>query len=136
MSLNALGVSQLNLKAATSLAPVFSYTSGNYAGVSSSRFDEIIGTATLAIGTIAIPLSPLDIPSAAVAGACIIEAWMNNSAAGVANFSGAKYVGHIVFAAGPPATATLTINALADAGTLVAGSIATIAFRVLIPRNV
>ena len=137
MSLNALGVSQLNLKAATSAAPVFSYTSGNYAGVSSSRFDEIIGTATLAIGTIAIPLSILDIPSAAVAGACIIEAWMNNSAAGVANFSGAKYVGHITVAGGPPITsATLTINALADAGTLVGGSVATIAFRVLIPRNV
>ena len=137
MSLNALGVSQLNLKAATSAAPVFSYTSGNYAGVSSSRFDEIIGTATLALGTIAIPLSILDIPSAAVAGACIIEAWMNNSAAGVANFSGAKYVGHITVAGGPPITsATLTINALADAGTLVNTSIATIAFRVLIPRNV
>jgi hypothetical protein len=137
MSLNALGVSQLNLKAATSAAPVFSYTSGNYAGVSSSRFDEIIGTATLALGTIAIPLSILDIPSAAVAGACIIEAWMNNSAAGVANFSGAKYVGHITVAGGPPITsATLTINALADAGTLVGGSVATIAFRVLIPRNV
>ena len=137
MSLNALGVSQLNLKAATSAAPLFSYTSGNYAGVSSSRFDEILGTATLAIGTIAIPLSILDIPSAAVAGACIIEAWMNNSAAGVANFSGAKYVGHITVAGGPPITsATLTINALADAGTLVGGSVATIAFRVLIPRNV
>ena len=137
MSLNALGVSQLNLKAATSAAPVFSYTSGNYAGVSSSRFDEIVGTATLAAGTIAIPLSILDIPSAPVAAACIIEAWQNNSAAGVANFSGAKYVGHITVAGGPPITsATLTINALADAGTLVGGSVATIAFRVLIPRNV
>jgi hypothetical protein len=136
MSLNALGTSQLNLKAATSAAPVFSYTSGNYAGVSSSRFDEILGTATLAAGTIAIPLSALDIPSAAVASACIIEAWQNNSAAGVANFSGAKYVGVIVFAAGPPATATLTINALADAGTLVNTSVATIGFRVYIPRNV
>ena len=136
MSLNALGVSQLNLKAATSAAPVFSYTSGNYAGVSSSRFDEIIGTATLAVGTIAIPLSALDIPSAPVAAACIIEAWQNNSAAGVANFSGAKYVGQIVFAAGPPATATLNINALDATGALVNTSIATIAFRVLIPRNV
>ena len=136
MSLNALGVSQLNLKAATSAAPLFSYTSGNYAGVSSSRFDEIVGTATLAAGTIAIPLSALDIPSAPVAAACIIEAWQNNSAAGVANFSGAKYVGQIVFAAGPPATATLNINALDANGALVAGSVATIAFRVLIPRNV
>ena len=136
MSLNALGVSQLNLKAATSAAPVFSYTSGNYAGVSSSRFDEIVGTATLAAGTIAIPLSALDIPSAPVAAACIIEAWQNNSAAGVANFSGAKYVGQIVFAAGPPATATLNINALDATGALVNTSIATIAFRVLIPRNV
>ena len=136
MSLNALGTSQLNLKAATSAAPVFSYTSGNYAGLSSSRFDEILGTATLAAGTIAIPLSALDIPSAAVAGNCIIEAWMNNSAAGVANFSGAKYVGQIVFAVGPPATATLNINALDTAGALINTSVATIGFRVFIPRNV
>lgn len=136
MSLNALGTSQLNLKAATSAAPVFSYTSGNYAGLSSSRFDEILGTATLAAGTIAIPLSTLDIPSGAVAAACIIEAWQNNSAAGVANFSGAKYVGNVVFAAGPPQTATLNINALAADGTLVNTSIATIAFRLLVPRNV
>lgn len=136
MSLNALGTSQLNLKAATSAAPVFSYTSGNYAGVSSSRFDEILGTATLAAGTIAIPLSALDIPSGAVAGNCIIEAWMNNSAAGVANFSGAKYVGNIVFAVGPPATATLNINALDTAGALINTSVATIGFRVFIPRNV
>jgi hypothetical protein len=136
MSLNALGTSQLNLKAATSAAPVFSYTSGNYAGLSSSRFDEILGTATLANGTIAIPLSALDIPSAPIAASCIIEAWMNNSAAGVANFSGAKYVGVIAFAAGPPATATLTINALNADGTLLNTSIATIGFRVFIPRNV
>lgn len=135
MSLNALGTSQLNRKAATSAAPVFSYTSGNYAGVSSSGFDEILGTATLAAGTIAIPLSPLDIPSAGVAASCIIEAWMNNSAAGVANFSGAKYVGVIAFAAGPPAAATLTINALDTAGALINTSIATIGFRVHIPRN-
>lgn len=136
MSLNALGTSQLNLKAATSAAPLFSYTSGNYAGLSSSRFDEIIGTATLAAGTIAIPLSALDIPSAAVAAACIIEAWQNNSAAGVANFSGAKFVGNVVFAAGPPATATLNINALDTAGALINTSVATIAFRLLVPRNV
>jgi len=136
MSLNALGTSQLNLKAATSAAPVFSYTSGNYAGLSSSRFDEIIGTATLAAGTVAIPLSALDVPSGAVAAACIVEAWQNNSAAGVANFSGAKYVGNVVFAAGPPATATLNINALDALGALVNTSIATIAFRLLVPRNV
>lgn len=136
MSLNALGLSQLNLKASTSVAPVFSYTSGNYAGLSSSRFDTLLGTATLAAGTIAIPLSALDIPSAAVAGACIIEAWQNNSAAGVANFSGAKYVGVVVFAAGPPATAILTINALDTAGALVNTSVATLGFRVYIPRNV
>ena len=137
MSLNALGSSQLNLKAQTSLvAPVHSFTSGNYAGVSSSRFDEILGTATLAAGTIAIPLSALDIPSAAVAAACIIEAWQNNSAAGVANFSGAKYVGQMVYAAGPPATATLNINALDANGALINTSVATIAFKVYIPRNV
>lgn len=136
MSLNALGVSQLNLKAASSAAPLYSFSSGNYAGVSSAGYDEIVGTATLGAGTIAIPLSALDIPSAGVAAACIIEAWQNNSAAGVANFSGAKYVGQMVFAAGPPATATLNINALDTAGALINTSVATIAFRVLVPRNV
>ena len=139
MSLNALGVSQLNRKAASSVAPVFSYTSGNYAGVSSSRFDEVLGTATLAAGTIAIPFSILDIPSAGVAAACIIEAWNNNQPAGAGPATaGAKYVGNMVFAAGPPETAILNINALDDAGAPIvgAGSAATIAFRVYIPRNV
>ncbi len=135
MSLNALGVSQLNRKAGSGAG--YSFTSGAYAGVSSARYDEILGTATLVAGTIAIALDPLDIPSAVVASACITEAWLSNTATGAGvGTIGAKYVGVIVYAAGPPASATLTINAQDGTGALVATSVGTIAFRVLIPRNV
>ena len=141
MSLNALGTSQLALKAASSVVAgaAYSYTSGNYAGLSSSAFDMIVGkTGALVAGTIDIPLSIADIPTAAVGQACIIEAWLNNTAAGAGTSTvGAKYVGVIVTAGGPPITsAILRINALAEDGALAAGFIGQLGFRVLIPRNV
>lgn len=141
MSLNALGTSELNRKAASSAVAgaVYSYSSGNYAGLSSSAFDMIVGkTGALVGGTIDIPLSILDIPTAVVAGNCIIEAWLNNTAAGAGTSTvGAKYVGVIVTAGGPPITsAILRINALAEDGALAAGFIGQLGFRVLIPRNV
>jgi len=141
MSLNALGPSQLALKAASSAVAgsVYSFTSGNYAGVGSSAFDEIVGrTGALVGGTIDIPLSIADIPSATVAGNCIVEAWLNNTASGAGTTTvGGKYVGVIVTAGGPPITsAILRISALADTGALVATFVGQLGFRVLIPRNV
>ena len=45
------------------------FTSGNYAGISSSAFNVTVGTgATTAACSLVIPLSILDIPSTAVAG--------------------------------------------------------------------
>ena len=141
MSLNELGTSQLNRKASSSVTvgSVFSYTSGMYAGLSSSAFDMIVGrTGVLVGGTIDIPLSILDIPTAAVGQACIIEAWLNNTASGAGTTTiGAKYVGVIVTAGGPPITsALLRINALDEAGALAATFVGQLGFRVLIPRNV
>ena len=141
MSLNALGTSELNRKAASSVVvgSVFSYSSGNYAGLSSSAFDMIVGkTGALVGGTIDIPLSILDIPTAAVGQACIIEAWLNNTASGGGTSTiGAKYVGVIVTAGGPPITsAILRISALDEAGALAATFVGQLGFRVLIPRNV
>ena len=140
MSLSALPASQLFTKSATSAAvgTVFTYFSGNYAGVSSPVYNEIIGkTGALVGGTIDIPLNILDIPTAVVGQACIIEAWLNNTAAGVAaSASGVKYVGVIVTAGGPPInSAILRINALAEDGLLVAGFTGQLGFRVLIPRS-
>ena len=141
MSLNALPASQLATKSASSAAAgtVFTYFSGNYAGVSSPVYNEIIGkTGALVGGTIDIPLNILDIPTAVVGQACIIEAWLNNTAAGVAaSASGVKYVGVIVTAGGPPInSAILRINALLENGALAAGFDGQLGFRVLIPRNV
>lgn len=141
MSLNALGTSQLALKAATSVVvgSAYSFTSGNYAGLGSSAFDVIVGkTGALVGGTIDIPLSIVDIPTTIVAGNCIIEAWLNNTAtaAGVTTI-GAKYVGVIVTAGGPPInSALLRISAQDATGALVNTFIGQLGFRVLIPRNV
>jgi hypothetical protein len=141
MSLNALPASQLFTKSATSAAvgTVFTYFSGNYAGVSSPVYNEIIGkTGALVGGTIDIPLNILDIPTAVVGQACIIEAWLNNTAAGAGGGAGAgvKYVGVIVTAGGPPInSAILRINALDENGALVAGFTGQLGFRVLIPRS-
>ena len=133
MSLNALGVSQLNLKAsASALAPIHSFSSGSYAGLSSSAFDVIIGTGTTAAaGTLVIPLSAADITSAPVAAACIVEGWQT----GIAASNAVKVVGVVNFIGGPAPTANLTLNVQAANGALVAAA-QTIGFRVYIPRNV
>ena len=141
MSLNALGTSQLALKAASSVVvgSVYSFTSGNYAGLGSSAFDVIVGkTGALVAGTIDIPLSILDIPTAAVGQACIIEAWLNNTATGAGVTTiGAKYVGVIVTAGGPPITsALLRISAQDATGAIAATFVGQLGFRILIPRNV
>ena len=141
MSLNALGTSQLALKAASSVVvgSVYSFTSGNYAGLGSSAFDVIVGkTGALVAGTIDIPLSILDIPSATVAGNCIVEAWLNNTATGAGVTTiGAKYVGVIVTAGGPPITsALLRISAQDATGAIAATFVGQLGFRILIPRNV
>ena len=141
MSLNALGTTQLARKAASSVVvgSVFSYSSGNYAGLGSSEFDEIIGkTGALVGGTIDIPLSILDIPTAVVGQNCICEAWLNNTATGAGVTTiGAKYVGVIVTAGGPPITsALLRISAQDGTGALVATFTGQLGFRLLIPRNV
>ena len=131
MSLNALGQSQLALKASASAgAPIHNMTSGSYAGLSSSSFDEYLGTGTTAgAGTLVIPLSIIDIPSVGVAAACIVEGWQT----GIAASNAVKVVGVVNFVGGAPNTANLTMNVQSAAGVLVAAA-QTIGFRVYIPR--
>ena len=131
MSLNALGQSQHALKASASAgAPIHNMTSGSYAGLSSSSFDEYLGTGTTAgAGTLVIPLSILDITSAPVAAACIVEGWQT----GIAASNAVKVVGVVNFVGGAPNTANLTMNVQSAAGVLVAAA-QTIGFRVYIPR--
>ena len=131
MSLNALGQSQLVLKASSSAgAPIHNMTSGSYAGLSSSSFDEYLGTGTTAAaGTLVIPLSAADITSAPVAAACIVEGWQR----GIAVSAAVKVVGVVNFVGGAPNTANLTMNVQSAVGALVAAA-QTIGFRVYIPR--
>jgi hypothetical protein len=131
MSLNALGQSQLALKASSSAgAPIHSFSSGSYAGLSSSTFDVIVGTGTTAAdGTLVIPLSILDITSAGVAAACIVQGWQR----GIAASNAVKVVGVVNFVGGVPDTANLTMNVQSGAGVLVAAA-QTISYVVYIPR--
>jgi hypothetical protein len=131
MSLNALGQSQLALKASASAgAPIHSMTSGSYAGLSSSSFDEYLGTGTTAAnGALIIPLSIDDITSAPVAAACIVEGWQ----VGIVASNAVKVVGVVNFVGGVPNTANLTLNVQSAVGALVAAA-QTIGFRVYIPR--
>jgi hypothetical protein len=131
MSLNALGQSQLALKASASAgAPIHSMTSGSYAGLSSSSFDEYLGTGTTAAnGALIIPLSIDDITSAPVAAACIVEGWQ----VGIVASAAVKVVGVVNFVGGVPNTANLTLNVQSAVGALVAAA-QTIGFRVYIPR--
>jgi len=133
MSLNALGTSQLALKASSSAgAPIHSFTSGSYAGLSSSAFDVIVGTGTTAAnGALVIPLSADDITSAPVAAACIVQGWQR----GIAASACVKVVGVVNFVGGAPNTANLTMNCQDAAGALVAAA-QTISYVVYIPRNV
>jgi hypothetical protein len=147
MSLNALGANKLPAPAGASAAgaaagAVYSWASGPYAGLNPSGYDVIVGRA----GTLAAPfangintvsLSGLNIPSQAVADTCLVEAWNVQpalpAAAGTSSI-GAKYTGFITFAAGPPATAVLTISAVDGTGALVPTFVGTCGFRVYIPR--
>ena len=131
MSLNTLGQSQLVLKASSSaVAPVHSMSSGTYAGLSSSTFDEYLGVGTTsALGALVIPLSALDITSNLVAAACIVEGWQT----GIVASAAVKVVGVVNFVGGAPNTANLTLNVQSAVGALVAAA-QTIGFRVYIPR--
>lgn len=133
MSLNALGVNQLSLKASSSaVAPVHSFSSGQYAGMSPAGFDVIVGTGTTAgTGALVIPLSIEDIPSGAVAGACFVQGFQR----GIAASNAVKVVGVVNFVGGAPNTANLTLNVQDAAGALVAAA-QTISYIVYIPRNV
>lgn len=139
MSLNALPASQLATKSATSVVAgtAFTYFSGNYAGVSSPVYNEIIGrTGALVNGTITIPLNILDIPSAQAAAACIVECWLNNTdtGAGVQTI-GAKYAGLVIFTAGPPDTVAVRLRAFDEAGAIAATFTGQLGFRLLVPRS-
>jgi len=140
MSLNALGVSQLAIPASSSAVAgsAFSYAAGSYAGLTPANYDVILGTAGVFVaGSSAVNLSPLNIISVAQAAACIVEAWYvipAIPAVGGVTTIGAKYAGRVAFAAGPPATAILTLNAVDEAGALVNTFIGSVYFRVYVPR--
>ena len=133
MSLNALVPSSIVQKASSSVAaPVHQFVSGSYAGVSSSVYDEIIGTGTLgAAGTLIIPMLVADIPSIAYAAACIVECWQNNQLAAPA-VAYDKIVGAITFGAPP----NLTVQSINAAGAVVLAVGVTVGFRLLLPRKV
>lgn len=133
MSLNALVPSSIVQKASSSAAaPVHQFVSGSYAGLSSSVYDEIIGTGTLgAAGTLVIPMLAADIPSAPYAAACIVEAWQNNTLAAPA-VAYDKVVGAVAFGAPP----TLTVQSINAAGAVVLAVGLTVGFRILLPRKV
>jgi hypothetical protein len=133
MSLNALVPSSIVQKASSSAAaPVHQFVSSSYAGLSSSVYDEIIGTGTIgAAGTLVIPMLALDIPSAPYAAACLVEAWQNNSIAAPA-VAFDKVVGTIAFGAPP----TLTVQTINAAGAIVLAAGVLVGFRLLLPRKV
>ena len=133
MSLNALVPSTIVQKASSSaVAPVHQFVSGSYAGLSSSVYEEIVGTGTLgALGSLIIPMLVADIPSAPYAAACIVECWQSNQIAAPAVPYG-KIVGIINFGAPP----NLTIQAQTDAGVLAAAVGTLVGFRLLLPRKV
>jgi len=136
MSLNSLGVSQLDVKAGAGAG--YSWGSMEYSGLGSpANYDVIFGTATLgAGGTIAFPITGA-VNSAAQANACVFEVWLAVGpavpAAGAATV-GAKFSGIAVFAAGPPAVTTVTINALDDTGAAIAAARNPLGFRIYVPR--
>ena len=132
MSLNALGQSQLALKASSSAgAPIHSFSSGSYAGLSSSTFDVIVGTGTTAAnGRLTIPLSIADITSVGVAAACIVQGWQR----GIVASNAVKVVGVVNFVGGVPDTANLRMEVQSGAGVLVAAA-QTISYVVYIPRT-
>lgn len=133
MSLNALVPSSIVQKASSSaVAPIHQFASSSYAGLSSSVYDEIIGTGTIgAAGTLVIPMLLADIPSAPYAAACVVECWQSNQLAAPAVPYG-KVVGQINFGAPP----NLTINTQSDAGVVVLAVGVTVGFRLLLPRKV
>jgi len=139
MSLNALGASQLSIPAASGAGAgtTFSFGSGAYAGITPANYDVILGvTGAFVGGSCAVALSAANITSAAHAAACVVEAWYVlpavPAAAGPTTI-GAKYAGLVAYAAGPPATATLTLNAVDEAGAIAAFT-GTCNFRVYVPR--
>jgi hypothetical protein len=146
MSLNALGVSQLDLPALTGAGAgaTFSWGSGGYAGLEPSNYDIIVGTA----GTAAVPfaagvntvnLSILNITSVAHAAACIVEVWMNLPLApqppiAAAIVQGSKMAGRVVYTAGAPDTCILNCYMLLATGAVDAAFIGTASFKIYVPR--
>lgn len=145
MSLNALGASKLGAPAASSAVAgsTYGFGSGSFAGLMPANYDVIVGsTGAFVAGSSTVALNQgvaggFNITTQAQATACLVEAWLVlpavPAAAGTSTI-GAKYSGFITFAAGPPATAVLTLNAIDGTGAIVPTFVGSCGFRVYVPR--
>jgi hypothetical protein len=121
----------------------------DYSGLcASSKYDVLIGTATLAAGLRALVVTDIlgndstgSIPAARNA-ACIFEGWLGAATGAVvqagvpaAPSQGAEYTGRLVIAgAAPNETNTLTIYATNVDGSLANASTAVVGYRLYVPK--
>ena len=159
MSLNALvpsSVGSLQDPAAKAVsAATYQLGATDYAGLcNTSKYDILVGTATLAGGTRAMVITSVlgntpngggvgvpAIPAARNAG-CIFEGWLGSveaaAAGGAANpaLAGAQFQGKLVIGgAAPNQTNTLTVYATAVDGSATAASTAVVGFRLYVPKE-
>lgn len=159
MSLNALvpsSIGSLQDPAAKAVSTAnYQLGATDYAGLcNTSKYDILVGTATLNAGTRAIVITSVlgntpngggagvpAIPAARNAG-CIFEGWLGSveaaapAGAAAAATAGAQFNGKLVIAGVAPAqTNTLTIYATAVDGSLTGASTAVVGFRLYVPKE-
>jgi len=146
MSLNALVPCSFPGAKAASNANM-SLGACDYAGLcASSKYDVLIGTATLNAGSRALDVTAIlgndstgSIP-AARNNACIFEGWLGAAVGAVINAAapasaGAEFTGRLVIAGvAPNETNTLTIYATNVDGSLAGASTAVVGYRLYVPK--
>jgi len=159
MSLNALvpsSIGSLQDPAAKAVSTAnFQIGSTDYAGLcNTSKYDILVGTATLALGTRAMVITSVlgntpngggvgvpAIPPLRNAG-CIFEGWLGSVEAAAAGagaatpLEGAQFQGKLVIGgAAPNQTNTLSIFATQVSGAAAATSTAVVGFRLYVPKE-
>ena len=148
MSLNALVPCSLPAAKAAGAAPAFQLGAVEYSGLcSSSKYDVLLGSATLAGGTAALDITSIlgndatnTIPVARNA-ACIFEGWLGAATGAVIGgaaaptAAGAEFAGRLVIGAvAPNQTNTLNISATNVDGSIAGASTAVVGFRLYVPK--
>jgi hypothetical protein len=147
MSLNALVPCSLPAARAAGAAPGIELGACEYSGLNStSKYDVLFGTVTLAVGTATLNIASIlgndatnTIPVARN-NACVFEGWQGSAtgaavAGALAANSGAGYVGRLVIGGVAPAqTNTLTISAINADGSILNTSTAVVGFRLYVPK--